>query len=111
LAFNPSEPVSQIIVSQLVKNPKNDAIIRIPLGVAQYSENNNFSEVRVTRTPDPVPVPVPPDLPDYPPMMSRPVYVPSLLGAPAMLGAHVEYTTRQIVVGGGPRGSLSIRGI
>jgi len=44
-AVNGNQAVSRRVLSQLVADPANDAILGIPLGVGQHATDNNFSEV------------------------------------------------------------------
>ena len=66
LAVNPG---STIDLSFFAGDPRNDAILRIPVFAGRESPNNNFSEVLVDRTPPPPPPPpeIPPLFPDVPP--------------------------------------------
>lgn len=81
IAFNANSPVSPLIFMTLTTAPKNDAIVRIPLAVAQDSTDNNFSEVTVKKV---VNYPLPP-LPPTPPPPSVPVSPAVLYVAPTPL--------------------------
>lgn len=72
LAINPNADIDPLIIFQLAEDPRNDAIIRIPLAPAQVSTNNNFSEVLVEAQP-----------PSFPPVNPK-VYPPSSLPQPMM---------------------------
>lgn len=63
VAINPSQGIDPSVLSTLSSgiDPKNDAILRIAVGVGQQSQLNNFSEVRVSTLPPP-----PPELPKNP---------------------------------------------
>ena len=73
VAINPNSAIDPAYLEKLVVNPKNDAIIRINLGVAVVSQNNNFSEVQVETIPNWNP-PLPPVNPpsSLPPMLMPP---------------------------------------
>ena len=74
LAINPNSSIDPSILSQLVANPKNDAIIRIPLRVGEASADNNFSEVRVQAEPPYIPPTDPPvNPPGYLPPLTMPL--------------------------------------
>jgi protocatechuate 3,4-dioxygenase beta subunit len=87
IAINPSSPVDPSVLAQLVTNPKNDAIIRIPLRIGEASQNNNFSEVLVATTPPPVPPFDPPvNPPGYLPPLAAPPQLPPTMPAPGYVG-------------------------
>jgi protocatechuate 3,4-dioxygenase beta subunit len=66
IAINRNSPVSEFVLFQLTTDPKDDAIIRIPLAAGVHSRNNNFSEVRI----DPPQVILIPDAPT--PLVAEP---------------------------------------
>ena len=47
VAVNPSDNLNPLLISTLVDDPRDDAIIRIPLRAGEHAQNNNFSEVVV----------------------------------------------------------------
>ncbi|NLX56443.1 MAG: hypothetical protein GXY58_15155 [Planctomycetaceae bacterium] len=63
IAFNGDSPELDAIKAQLVKDPASDAIVQISVLSGQTSQENNFSELMVGRTPPP-----PPPLPPPPPI-------------------------------------------
>ncbi|MDP6556570.1 MAG: SdrD B-like domain-containing protein [Pirellulaceae bacterium] len=87
-AFNVGGPVFEFIISQLTQDPKNDAIVRIPLGIGARSLENNFSEIVVLTTPDP-PIFFPPPTP-IPPTSIPPVSSPPRLVVPAIINPVVR---------------------
>ena len=116
IAINPSDNVNPQILLRLTNEPKNDAIILIPLGVGQRSDENNFSEIQVTRTPIiPPPPETPPPVPGVevtPEIFARPVPAPVIeipVAAPRVEfivgGGAMDYTWHlSIVDAGTPRG-------
>jgi len=115
LAFNLGDLIPAGTLSQLAENPRNDAIIRIPVAVATVARNNNFSEVLVEAEPPkfflPPPTPTPPNpltLPSasIPPLIGT---IPPALGVVAPLlnvyGDNVQgakgYTWHLSVINGG----------
>ena len=113
IAFNPGQVVPQFVLQTLAVQPRNDAIVRIPLGIGQSSEFNDFSEVRVTRLPPPPElIPPPPALPPETPRISLtppPALPPPwLIVAPEptpIYGAHPGMTWHLSVIDAGvPRG-------
>jgi protocatechuate 3,4-dioxygenase beta subunit len=63
IAVNYDSGLDPQFLSTFADIPANDAIVRIPLGAGQHSEQNNFSEVRVARNfiiPPPPNPPLPP---------------------------------------------------
>ena len=123
LAFNFSHDVQGMstelmgqLLSTLAENPREDAIVRIPLQAGQASVENNFSEVLVSTTltlpPSPLPPPliIPPVILVAPPAIPLP---PSLLDAPRtnpdfqITGSAGELQMTwhlSVVNGGSPRG-------
>ena len=116
IAINPKDNVSAMVLSQMAVDPKDDAIIRINLSVADTAVSYNFSEVRFVhepfipppQEPDPRPIPKipsPPPLPEpqaYPVPYARP-YVPEPLdygggGLPTATTWHLS-----VINGGQPR--------
>ena len=95
IAFNANSPVSPLIFMTLTTAPNNDAIVRIPLAVAQDSTGNNFSEVRVKtieRFPPPSLPPTlpPPSLPPTPAILyiappPTPLVMPMIMPEPRVL--------------------------
>ncbi|MDA1053286.1 MAG: carboxypeptidase regulatory-like domain-containing protein [Planctomycetota bacterium] len=78
-AFNEGDLIPAGTLNQLAENPRNDAIIRIPVAVAAVARNNNFSEVLVeAEPPKPFLPPPPPPLPNPPPL--PPASIPPLIG-------------------------------
>ncbi len=53
LAVNPHEPVDSGVISQLLVDPNNDAILAIELIAGTVSRENNFSEIDVVAAPKP----------------------------------------------------------
>ena len=92
IAVNPKDNVNPLIISQLAVDPKDDAIIRINLSVADTAVSYNFSEVRFVDEPfippgpgpKPRPIPTTPNPPPLPEPQAYPVpyaqpYVPEPL--------------------------------
>jgi hypothetical protein len=114
LAINPSDNIPQFVISRLTVNPKNDAIILIPLAVGQDSAENNFSEVLVDRTPRfPPPRVNNPDIelpgaslpPLVPTLNLPPVQIVTPSDIPIFGGGGVRVTWHLSIVNGGtPRG-------
>jgi len=113
IAFNPGQVVPQFVLQTLAVQPRNDAIVRIPLRTGQSSEFNDFSEVRVTRLPPPPEtIPPPPALPPETPRLSlattRALPPPWLIVTPEAVpiyGAHPGMTWHLSVIDAGvPRG-------
>jgi serine-aspartate repeat-containing protein C/D/E len=63
LAFNPGAAIPADVVAALLAPPGTDAIVRISLGYGQFSQENNFSEIQVTKAPEPPPEPPKPEPP------------------------------------------------
>ena len=60
IAINPHDNIDPMILGQLAVNPRNDAIIRIPVNGGETAVMYNFSEVRMESVPDDPPPPTPP---------------------------------------------------
>jgi len=114
IAINPEDNVNPQFLFQLSIDPLNDAIIRIPLGVGQNSELNNFSEVQVEPPllpPEELPPPVLPPFvappvgvapPIAPPIPVAPIFTPEQV---SFVSVTQEYTWHLSVVNAGdPRG-------
>lgn len=84
IPFNVGGPANEFVLAQLTRDPRNDAIVRIPLGVAAHSEENNFSEIVVVAAPEP-PVFLPPPPVFSPPSPSVPAVYPPPLNVPAVI--------------------------
>lgn len=86
MAFNDGDLIPAGTLTQLAEDPRNDAIIRIPVAVASIAQNNNFSEVLVEVEPGtPILFP-PPPTPPLPPSLP-PASIPPLIGTiPAAVG-------------------------
>lgn len=69
-AFNIGQPIAQGTLEQLAEPPRNDAIVRIRLGVGEHSQENNFSEVKVEEIPNNPPPSNPPSSPPLPPVIN-----------------------------------------
>ncbi|MDP7017150.1 MAG: SdrD B-like domain-containing protein [Pirellulaceae bacterium] len=119
IPINRGEPVSAAFLQQLTTNPGHDAIIRIPLGVGQASQLNNFSEVVVQVLPPPPP-PEPPE-PPLPPPANPPLPpqpLPRLIPPPApqtiptygTAGAGGYSWHLSVINAGMPRGRLAAEG-
>jgi serine-aspartate repeat-containing protein C/D/E len=99
VAINPGNLQAELLISQLVQQPNNDAILRIAVQPGQISEENNFSEIIVTST-----TLVPPNervaLPNHRPDLATPQ-----LSAPALapFGA-ITPTSAEIPLFGGGTG-------
>ncbi len=117
IAINPSDDISLSLLDQLAVDPKDDAIIRIPIAMGDTATSYNFSEVRVEEMPGDIPdPPIPPNDPPLPPV-TRPLFdAPSITKvlytpSPATLGGLVSggghWVTRtwhlSIINGGQPR--------
>ncbi|WP_197443072.1 SdrD B-like domain-containing protein [Lignipirellula cremea] len=74
IAINPGDNVNPQFLFQLTVDPLNDAIIRIPLGIGQHSELNNFSEIQAEK------IPTPPN--ETPPVFLPPVVIPVVGATP-----------------------------
>lgn len=75
VAVNVTEPVDPDVVVELVIDPKDDAILRIPIDAGDDAANYNFSEIVLEEgppTPPPPPPPPPPDPPPQPPIIDPP---------------------------------------
>jgi hypothetical protein len=116
VVFNPGEPVSPLILEQLEVDPKNDAIVRIAMPAGSISEQNNFSEIRVTQFLPPSQPPTQPPPPTVLPPPVGPQVNPARtpLVSPSQLprsfepfgGSSVPYTWHLSVVDAGqPRGA------
>ena len=88
IAINPSDEIDLALLDQLAVDPKDDAIIRIPIGMGDAATSYNFSEVRVEEVQEDIPYypPIPPNDPPMPPvtrpqfeapLTSKVVYTPS----------------------------------
>ena len=100
-----------VVVNTLTVDPDSDAIVNIPLGVGEVSEQNNFSELRASRIPiippedpDPTPDPDPPArplIPETPPTILP--FLPPPAPEPLALnsGKIVGFTWHLSVVDGG----------
>ena len=75
IAVNPSDEIDPFLLSQLAVDPKDDAIIRIPIAMGDAATSYNFSEVRVAEIPNDIP-PIPPNPPNDPPLppVTRPLF-------------------------------------
>ena len=62
IAVNPSDNVSPLILNQLAVDPRDDAIVRIPVAMGDDAVQYNFSEVVIER----VPTESPPEYPLFP---------------------------------------------
>ena len=116
IAVNPSDEIDPFLLNQLAVDPKDDAIIRIPIGMGDEAVSYNFSEVRVEEVPPYIP-PIPPHDPPSPPvtrslseapMISKVVYTPSPSTPGRFLGGGGGYTPSRswhlsIINAGGPR--------
>lgn len=127
-AFNPQLVEQTLILEPLADQPAGDAIIRIAVGPGQSSENNNFSEVQVTRRILPPPPPLPPLIPPppavIPPRTVTPISLPARLDPPPTYmvwswprlsvyeaSSSVGYSWHLSVVNGGmPRDLASVTG-
>ncbi len=112
MAVNSNTKIDPQVLSQLMIDPKNDAIIRIQMNAGEQGTEYNFSEVRITRPPiptpdpDPDPKPLPDPIPatpfDPPPLAylpPPPVFVPS--SGFDLFGHTGGYTWHLSVVNGG----------
>ncbi len=91
IPFNAGGPVNEFVVSQLTKSPGTDAIVRIPLGVATTSQENNFSEVVVVAAPEPPVYNPPPSIPTTPSISLPPPASPPPLVAPAIFNPVIRH--------------------
>jgi protocatechuate 3,4-dioxygenase beta subunit len=92
-AVNPHQNLAPHILSMLTVDPRNDAIILIPLQPGDDAVEYNFSEVVLAEVPPP-PVPPPPPPPPAPP--PPPSSYPPFLPPPSPLSGGMA------LVGGGP---------
>lgn len=78
IAINPQDSIDPTLLSQLAVDPKNDAIVRIPVSMGDQAVNYNFSEVLVVSQPPifPPDPPVDPPLDRPPPTPGLPVSMP-----------------------------------
>jgi len=101
-------------------NPRNDAILVVSISAGEFSQENNFSEIKVQAEPQPVPpFGSPPPSPNPPPQngFAQPPFDRMLIGlppapqAPPLLiagGASAEYTWHLSIINAGtPRGAMS----
>ena len=87
LAFNEGDLTPVGDLTRLAENPRNDAIIRIPVTVASIAQNNNFSEVLVEVEPPTIfPPPPTPPLPPVLPRVSIPPLIATLPPAVGVIG-------------------------
>lgn len=98
VAINPNSIIDPTYIETLEVNPKNDAIIRIGLGVAVVSQNNNFSEVQVETLPNLNP-PLPPV---YPPSYLPPPSMPPLVPMPEAPAGYIHLIAPEVGGGAGP---------
>ncbi|MCO6456184.1 MAG: carboxypeptidase regulatory-like domain-containing protein [Pirellulaceae bacterium] len=124
IAVQGQQPVDPGVLAGLEVDPRNDAIVRIPLAAGESSRENNFSEIRVellptSKPPQPpietTPLPAPPVysptvLPELPPLLiprieSFPVRLPTTGGG----GLPAATWHLSIVDGGTPRGESRSR--
>ncbi len=118
IAFNKHETVPAFVLTTLTNDPRGDAIVRIPLGVGEHSELNNFSEVQAEPPiefpppefpPPPEVVPPPPIIPPagLPPVLFLPPPPPVIIpDRPIILGSGGDYTWHLSVIDAGfPRGN------
>jgi hypothetical protein len=118
IAVNYDSGLDPQFLSTFADIPANDAIVRIPLGAGQHSEQNNFSEVRVARNfiiPPPPNPPMPPLTPpavlNFPnPIAPPPPLLPVIPSGPYMdAGGMPAFTWHLSVINSGaPRGDFAI---
>ncbi|MEA1950817.1 MAG: SdrD B-like domain-containing protein, partial [Planctomycetota bacterium] len=117
IAVNPKDNINQMIISLMAIDPKDDAIIRINISVADTAVSYNFSEVRFVDepfippgpNPDPHPVPKVPDPPPLPEPQPYPLpyAVPQVPRQYDYGGSGLPHGTTwhlSVINGGRPRG-------
>ena len=87
IAVNQGDPLNPLILDQLIEDPKNDAIIRIPLPAGEHSQLNNFSEIAVRQEPIAFPFP----------QTARPVPTVKSTRLPTRVSTNRPITTVQLV--------------
>lgn len=91
IPVNAHEPLDPLTLASLAIDPKDDAILRIPLGMGENATYYNFSEVRFVEGPPPdppPPSPPPPDPPIVPPMEPPTIHYSPPPKSPPMIGEY-----------------------
>ncbi len=92
IAINPSDNLDPMMLGMLAVDPKDDAIVRIPLAMGEHASSNNFSEVVYQEdTPKIIPPPTPPNR-DPDPVTPPPVYSapPQSISRPLVIYNKIE---------------------
>lgn len=100
MAVNRHAPLSPAVLGLLTVDPRDDAIVRIPLASGAHSQHNNFSEVVAVRPP-PL-APPRPDLPEPPPVRPEPqaVFIPPAAPRALFFGSPPPTPRPDLISGG-----------
>ena len=93
VAVNANAEVDPLVPRQLVLNPRNDAILLIPLPSGAESTDNNFSEILVSPSP---PTEPPPSFEDTPPPPPQVVAPPIIVQVPPVVTPLVPVSLLEI---------------
>ena len=117
VAVNPGANINPLILAALTVDPKNDAILRIPLAAGALSSGNDFSEILIDPVVPPVseppatrPPPTPPPiLPVFVPQVPRLAFLRPVITTPDLLltrSGVSGYTWHLSVINGGQPRSM-----
>ncbi len=101
LAVNPDANIDPVVLSQLVVNPNDDAILLIPIAMGDDASSYNFSEVRVEEMPPVVPPPLPRPPTDPLPPPTTPILPPDPVTSLAYVPSPMQRTVMPRWDGGG----------